>query len=309
MDLFDQLKAFVATARTGSFTAAGEELGVSHRLPARYVAELEQRLGVRLFQRTTRRVGLTPIGEALLSRAPKLLDDFDDLISEVSEEAHQMSGDIRVSAPFSFGETYVTGLLGRFTRQYPDISIDLKLSDKPVELAEDGIDLAFIIGRTDPRLLETRLLGRFQFGVFASPSYLDKYGTPHSIADLSMHSCLGDSTRPSTRRWQFKQDDKEGSVPVKVTYRVNSTRSVLDLAVEGVALAYTPEFAALAKVQSGELVQVLQDYAWESQTVSLAQLAGRVIPRKLVALVDFALEDAKAHSGLDPIYTEDDERD
>jgi len=148
MDIIDGLKAFVATAQTGSFTGAADQLGVSNRLTSKYVAELEARLGVRLFQRTTRRVGLTPAGEDLLARAPALLDDLDDLLAEVAEGSRGFSGVIRVSAPMTFGHVYVNDMLGRFAGQHPDLTLDLRLNDSFVDLASEGIDLAFRLGET-----------------------------------------------------------------------------------------------------------------------------------------------------------------
>ena len=121
MDLVDELRAFVATAQTGSFTAAADQLGVSNRLTSKYVAELEERLGVRLLQRTTRKVGLTPGGETLLAQAPALLDDLEDLLAEVAEESRGLSGTIRISAPVTLGEVYVSDMLGRFARANPGL--------------------------------------------------------------------------------------------------------------------------------------------------------------------------------------------
>ncbi|GLO80031.1 hypothetical protein MACH23_34520 [Sulfitobacter pontiacus] len=146
MDIVDELKAFVATARTGSFTAGAEQLGVSNRLTSKYVAELEARLGARLLQRTTRKVGLTPAGEDLLARAPAVLDELDALLGAVSEGSRGLSGIIRVSAPVTFGEVYVAGMLARFAEAHPDLTFDLRLDDRYVDLAADGIDLAFRMG-------------------------------------------------------------------------------------------------------------------------------------------------------------------
>ena len=162
MDLIDELKAFVATAQTGSFTAAAEQLGVSNRLTSKYVAELEGRLGVRLLQRTTRKVGLTPAGEDLLARAPALLDDLDDLIGEVSEGSRGFSGVIRISASVTFGEIYVADMLDRFGRQNPGLRFDLRLDDRHVDLAAEGIDVAFRLGRIDTRSLKARKIGSFR---------------------------------------------------------------------------------------------------------------------------------------------------
>ncbi|WP_131726475.1 LysR family transcriptional regulator, partial [Cognatishimia activa] len=162
MDVLDQIRAFVATAQSGSFTGAAEQLGISNRLTSKYVAELETRLGVRLFQRTTRKVGLTAAGEDLLARAPLLLEDFDDLLAEVSEGPRGLTGVVRVSAPVTFGEIYAAGMLGRFAETHPDLSVDLRLSDTYVDLATGGIDVAFRIGSFDLASFKVRRLGTFR---------------------------------------------------------------------------------------------------------------------------------------------------
>lgn len=160
MDLVDGLKAFVATAQTGSFTEAAQRLGVSNRITSKYVAQLEERIGAQLLQRTTRKVGLTPTGQALLARAPTLLDELDDLLGAISEESKGLTGVLRVSAPLTFGEIYITGLLSRFSALHPQLSIDLRLSDSYVDLATEGIDLAFRIGLPDTATLKVRKLGK-----------------------------------------------------------------------------------------------------------------------------------------------------
>lgn len=169
MDLVDKLKAFVATAQTGSFTAAANQLGVSNRLTSKYVADLEAQLGVRLFQRTTRKVGLTPTGEDLLARAPALLDDLDGLLADVSEGSRGFVGMIRIAAPVTFGETYVAGMLGRFTQHYPELTIDLRLNDRQADLAAEGIDVAFRIGQSDMLSLKARKTWRISLHACGQP--------------------------------------------------------------------------------------------------------------------------------------------
>ena len=183
MDIVDELKAFVATAQTGSFTAAADQLGVSNRLTSKYVAELESRLGARLLQRTTRKVGLTPAGEDLLARAPALLDELDDLLSDVSENSRGFSGVIRISAPVTFGETYVSGMLGRFSEQNPGLSFDLRLNDSYIDLARDGIDIAFRIGQSDMLSLKARKLASLDTIAVLSPSYAERRGIPEMGLD------------------------------------------------------------------------------------------------------------------------------
>ena len=293
MDLIDELKAFVATAQTGSFTAAAEQLGVSNRLTSKYVAELESRLGVRLLQRTTRKVGLTPAGEDLLSRAPALLDDLDDLIGEVSEGSRGFSGVIRISASVTFGETYVTGMLDRFGLKNPALSFDLRLSDRHVDLASEGIDVAFRMGRTDTQSLKALKLGGFASLLVASPAYLARKGTPQAPTDLARHDCIIDTNRRNPRRWSFGTGASETTVAVQGRFQVNSARAAVELAGKGHGLAYAPRFTLREALAQGLVVPVLPDHAAEMGLLNAVYLEGRVLPRKVRALIDFAAEDIR----------------
>jgi DNA-binding transcriptional LysR family regulator len=294
MDLIDELKAFVATAQTGSFTAAAEQLGVSNRLTSKYVAELEARLGVRLLQRTTRKVGLTPAGEDLLSRAPALLDDLDALIGEVSEASRGFAGVIRVSASVTFGEIWVAGMLERFGRAHPALSFDLRLTDRHVDLAAEGIDVAFRMGRTETQSLKARKLGSFRSVLVASPDYLARRGHPQDLADLAAHDCIIDTNRRTPRRWSFDAAAGETSVGVQGRFQVNSARAAAELAVKGHGLAYVPRFALREALAAGLVVPVLPDLAGAQGPLSAVYLEGRVLPRKIRALIDFAAEDLRA---------------
>lgn len=294
MDLIDELKAFVATAQTGSFTAAAEQLGVSNRLTSKYVAELEARLGVRLLQRTTRKVGLTPAGADMLARAPALLDDLDALIGEVSEGSRGFAGVIRVSASVTFGEIWVAGMLERFGRANPALSFDLRLADKHVDLAAEGIDVAFRLGRTETQSLKARKLGSFRSVLVASPDYLARRGQPQDLGDLAGHDCIIDTNRRSPRRWSFQSGSGEASVNVSGRFQVNSARAAVELAIKGHGLAYAPRFALHEALATGLLVSVLPANLGETSPLSAVYLEGRVLPRKIRSLIDFAAEDVRA---------------
>lgn len=294
MDIVDELKAFVATAQSGSFTAAADQLGVSNRLTSKYVAELEARLGVRLLQRTTRRVGLTPAGEDLLARAPALLDDLDDLLAEVAEGSHGFSGVIRISAPVTFGEIYLGAMLGRFSRANPGLTLDLRLNDRYVDLATEGIDLAFRMGSTGMVSLKTRKIGNFQGAVVASPEYVATHGAPLTPDDLSGHNCIVDTNRRSPRRWVFQRDGTDVVANVQGKMLVNSARAAAGLAINGLGIANTPRFAVHDALASGALVELLEGYRGESGTLSAVYLEGRALPRKVRALIDFAIEDIRS---------------
>ena len=293
MDLVDQLRAFVATAQTGSFTAAAGQVGTSNRLTSKYVAELEARLGVRLFQRTTRKVGLTPAGADLLARAPGLLAELDDMLAGLAEGSRGLSGVLRISAPVTFGELYVVGMLGRFAALHPGLSIDLRLSDRFADLAAEGIDLAFRLGQSDLTSLKVRRLGAFRSVVVASPGYLAQHGAPLTPADLAAHDCILDTNRRLPRRWSFVRDGAEVAVTVGGRFQVNSARGAAELAAHGLGVANVPDFAVRSQIDAGALVPLLQDCAGEPTPLGAVYLEGRSLPRKVRALIDFAVQDIR----------------
>lgn len=294
MDTLVQLKAFVATAQTGSFTAAADRLGLSNRLTSKYVAELERRLGTRLFQRTTRTVGLSPAGEELLVRAPALLDDFDDMLAGLSEGARGISGVIRVSAPQTLGEIYVAGMLGRFVDRNPDLTVDLRLSDRFVDLAAEGIDLAFRIGVSETLSLKTRKLGELQKLHVASPAYLARAGMPRTPDDLTRHACIVDTNPRYPRRWLVHFDGAEVVVNVDGRFQVNSARAAGELAAAGHGIAFAPRFALGDLLATGRLVALFDGRSGHPLQVSAVYLEGRRLPRRISALIDFAAADMQA---------------
>ena len=296
MDIVDELKAFVATARTGSFTAGAEQLGVSNRLTSKYVAELEARLGARLLQRTTRKVGLTPAGEDLLARAPVVLDELDALLGSVSEGSRGLSGIIRVSAPVTFGEVYVAGMLARFAEAHPDLTFDLRLDDRYVDLAADGIDLAFRMGVSETLSLKTRKLGTFHSSLVAHPDYVNEHGAPRTPDDLSQHACIVDTNRRQPHRWTFSKDGTAIVAQVRGRFHVNSARAAIELASAGMGIAYAPRFATADMLDTGRLVPLLEDFDMDGGPVTVVYLEGRTLPRKIRTLIDFAAEDVHAMS-------------
>jgi len=293
MDIVDELRAFVATARAGSFTAAADKLGVSNRLTSKYVAELEARLGVRLLQRTTRRVGLTPAGEDLLSRAPAVLDDLDALLGAAAEGSRGFAGIIRVSASSTFGEVYVAGMLGRFGADHPELTIDLRLSDRFVDLAADGIDLAFRVGRSDTLSIKARKLGDITAVLAASPEYLARNGTPAGPQDLAGHAFVIDTNRRGARHPIVRVDGSDVVLPMEGPLHVNSARAAAALSVAGHGIVFLPRFALADDLAAGRLVTVLEDTIAPRTAVSAVYLQGHTLPRKVRALIDFAAADIR----------------
>lgn len=294
MDTLDQLRAFVAVAQAGSFTAGADQIGVSNRLSSKYVAELEARLGVRLFQRTTRKVGLTPAGEDLLARAPALLEELETLLASIAEGSRGLTGTIRIAAPVTFGEVYVGPMLGRFAALHPGLTFDLRLDDGYTDLAATGVDLAFRIGATGMQSLRVRKLGVVRSVLVASPGHIATNGAPDSPEALARHACILDSNRQSPRRWVFLQGGAEHVVHVEGRFQVNSGRAAGALAAAGLGLAYVPRFAIAEALHNGALIPVMTVYEGTATTLSAVYLEGRALPRKVRALIDFAHDDIRA---------------
>ena len=171
--------------------------------------------------------------------------------------------------------------------------IDLRLSDHYADLASEGIDLAFRIGRSDMLSLKTRKLGEFHSVVVASPDYIAKHGAPETPEDLQQHSCILDTNRRMPTRWMLRKGKNEIVANVDGRFRVNSARASVELAIAGLGIAYAPKFALCDALESGALVQVIEGYRGETGPVSAVYLEGRALPRKVRALIDFALIDIR----------------
>ena len=300
MDLIDGLKAFVATAQTGSFTEAAERLGVSNRLTSKYVAQLEERIGARLLQRTTRKVGLTPTGQELLARASALLAEFDDMLDTASEESKGLTGLLRIAAPLTFGEIYITSLLSRFAGLHPGLSIDLRLTDSYVDLATDGFDLAFRVGLPDVATLKARKLGEITSFLVASPDYLAAKGTPTTLEELNQHTCIVDTNRREYGKWVFINEQEQKLFTPSRDLMVNSGKIARDWAIDGRGIALCPDFVLQEDIEKGRLVKLLNQYSTPTNPISAIYLTGNVMPRKVRALIDFAVEDLKSRRENSP---------
>ncbi len=293
MDTLDGIRAFVATAQTGSFTAAADQLGISNRLTSKYVGALEARLGTRLFQRTTRKVGLTPAGEELLARVPALLDEFDDVLTCVSEGAQGHVGTIRISAPVTFGEIYLADMLGRFAALHPNLNLDMRLSDAHADLAAEGIDLAFRIGETRTLSVKTRKLCTMQIVAAAAPDLLARHGMPQHPEDLAKLPCIIDTNLRDQLVWRFSRNGEAYHVKVEGRMKVNSAPAARALGLAGHGVVYSLAPVLAQDLAEGRLVPVLEGYTGHPVPVSAVYLEGRVLPRKVRDLIDFAQADMR----------------
>jgi DNA-binding transcriptional LysR family regulator len=286
MDQLNSMKAFVAVAEAGHFALASERLGLSRAMASKLVMDLEAHLGVRLLNRTTRRVSLTEPGAAYLERCRDILSAITEAESEISNQASEPVGRLRVAAPMSFGAARVAPLIAAFCARYPRVDVDLTLNDRLVDIVEEGYDLAIRIGRLSDSSLVARRIGASRSYVCASPAYLAARGRPEIPADLSRHDCLLYAYASAGDLWTFTGSAGEESVRVAGRVRCNNGDAICRMAIEGLGIIAQPDFIVGKYLRAGTLEPILPGYSLPSAGIYAVYPSARHAPRKLRALLE-----------------------
>jgi DNA-binding transcriptional LysR family regulator len=260
MSQIEDMQIFTATVDAGGFTGASAKLGLSKQFVSRRVMVLEERLGARLLNRSTRRLAVTEAGRAYYERAVKIIEDVADAERAVSSQNASPRGTLRVSAPMSFGTLHLGGLLPRFLLQHPQVNVELDLNDRFVDLISEGYDMAIRIGTLADSSLIARTLVPAPMVACCSPAYLQARGAPATPADLKVHDCLlyGHSRGVE---WVFEEDGKPWPVALTGRLRVNNGEVARDAAIAGLGIARLPTFILGPALRDGRLVPVLEHYA------------------------------------------------
>jgi DNA-binding transcriptional LysR family regulator len=288
MDRLTKITAFVKVAETGSFSAAARALGVSSTAVSKHVRELEEWLGVRLFNRTTRHVALTEIGAAFQQRCTELVGQFNELETAAGRWRSEPHGLLRVSAPLVFGAGPIAAHLPHFLAQYPQVSVELTLTDRYVDVLEEEIDVAIVVGELPNSSAVVRPLTRLQGLVCASPAYLAAHGTPVLPADLLPHNCLLHTTGPFARSWEFTcPDGTTRQVNVAGNLRANSAVAHLTAALAGHGIAVLPDYLVAEPLAQGRLVTLFAGYTAPEVAVRMVYAPGRYMASKLQVFLDF----------------------
>ncbi len=283
MQSWEGLIEFVTVAETGSFTAAARRLESSVANVSRQVSALENRLGIRLFYRTTRKVTITEAGQTYYQHCRPLLDGLDEAERAVSSLQSNPRGKLRLTAPVAWGEEYVVPRINDFVLAHPEIEVEVLLTNQQVDLVEKGFDLAIRLGRLeDSTLIARRLATRTQY-VCASPDYLLRYGTPHTLSELHNHNCL----LGTLDYWRFEEEGRERNVRVKGRLRCNSGRALLDAAEKGLGLVQLPDYYVRPGIRSGALVAVLERYRPGKEGVWALYPQNRYPSSKVKLLIDY----------------------
>ncbi len=299
MDL-NSMAVFARVVEENGFTQAALRLGMSKSAVSKSVSQLEDRVGARLLQRTTRRISLTDVGAAFYERCARILAEAEEAELAVSRLQTAPRGTLRISAPMSFGRSHLAPAVAEFLCQYSELRIDMQLSDRVVDLVDEGYDLAVRIARlTDSSLIARRLCPAPRV-TCAAPSYLARHGTPRHPSELSNHNCLLYSYLSTGDTWHFP--DRDGSdiaVAVTGSFRANNGDVLLEGAIAGVGVASAPAFMAAPALADGRLVEILPDYRDFSAAVHAVYPHNRHLSVKVRAFIDF-LADRFASPAWDP---------
>ena len=291
MDRFHAIAAFARVVETGSFARAAERLDVSVSSVSRLVADLEAHLDARLLNRTTRRLSLTETGRAFHERCVQLLADLAEAEESAGAGAVVPRGTLRVSCAVTFGTLYVAPAAGAFMARYPEMRFDVELSDRLVDLVDEGFDAAVRIGPIRGQNLVGRKVGTTQLVCCASPAYLARHGEPKAPADLAGHACLLYAYAPQRDVWTFgARTGEELKVRVAGPVHSNSGAFSVALAVEGVGIAYEPDFIVGDDVRAGRLVPILRAFAPPGSGIHVVYASRRHLSAKVRAFAEFLAE-------------------
>lgn len=290
MDRYREMQSFVAVVDAGSFVRAADALESSKAAVSRHVAELEERLGVRLLQRTTRRLSLTGEGQVFYQRCKDILAAIEEAEGEASSRALDASGLLRVNAPVSFGILHLAPLWGAFASAHPKVSLEVSLADRLVDLVEEGYDLAIRISRLGNSSLVSRKLASTRLVLCASPEYLREHGTLAAPGDLAQHAVISYSYFSSGDEWEFT--GPQGSVKVRTLPRFHANNGdtcvAAALAHQGIVLQ--PTFLVGEALKSGKLVELLPEYRSVELGIYAVYASRKQQPLKLRKLIDFLVE-------------------
>ena len=281
-----RLRAFAQVFEAGGFSAAAREHGRSKALLSKYVTDLEDELGVRLMNRTTRTLSLTEAGEIYYREISQILQQLDDLDASLAHQTAEPRGLLRVSGPRNFGETTLAPALFAFLVANPDVSIDLRLEDRFVDLVDEGIDVALRISSMPDSALIARRIADVTLSVCASPSLIAEHGMPEHPTALRNLPVIVDTNLANHGNWRFVDKDKPLTVPVSGRVRVNSPAAAGDAAAAGLGFAVLPDYLAKPLIASGKLVSVLDDFRPPSPGLHAVYAHRRHLAGKVRALID-----------------------
>ena len=283
MHTWEGISEFVAVTETHSFTGAAKQLSTSVAHISRQVSALEARLKIKLFHRSTRKVALTQSGEMYYQHCRRVLDNLADAERLVSNFHDTPTGNVRFTAPVTYGEEVIMPLVNDFLLAYPDINVRVDLSNQRADLLYEGYDFAIRLGHLPDSSLIARKLSSRKLIVCATPTYWTKHGIPHNLSDLEKHNCI----IGSADSWRFKHNNKNQQVFVQGRLRCNSGYALVDAARKDLGIIQLPDYYLQSYIESGELVPVLETFQQTEEGIWAIYPDKHYLPNKIKVLIDF----------------------
>jgi DNA-binding transcriptional LysR family regulator len=288
MDRFQAMTVFARVVEQGSFAHAADKLGMSTSAVSRRVAELEVHLATRLLNRTTRRLSLTESGRAFFERCLQLLADLDEAEAMVSATAMVPRGTLRLTSSITFGVRHLAPAIAEFAARHPPMAFDIELSDRAVDIVDEGLDLAIRIGGIGSQALIARKFATTQMVLCAAPAYIERKGLPATPEDLARHDCLTYEYLAARNLWRFRdRGGAERAVKIGGRVHANNGRLLTALAVDGLGVLLEPDFIVAPEIRAGRLVRLLPDYTPPSSDIYAAYPSRRHLSAKVRVFVDF----------------------
>ncbi len=287
----DERQVFLAVVNARGFTAAARQLNTTPAAVSRRIKALEERLGIRLLHRTTRKVRLTSAGESYFDNLQRIMHELQCVEDELSEASGKLSGALKIAAPVSFGQCRLSRTVARFARAHPAMTITLDLDDKQSDLINEGIDVAVRISHLIDSSLIARPIAPIPRYLCASPDYLERMGEPASINDLLKHRCLHYSVISEREEWRFNTSKGEQSLSIKPVYCSNNGDALAEMACEGLGLTILPSFLVEDQLSAGKLVRILKRTKLTPYTLSLVYPSRRHLSARVKALVDHLMDE------------------
>ena len=298
MDVLGPMRTFVRVVEAGSFTAVAVEQNTTQPTISRQVAALEEHLGARLLTRTTRALALTDDGRAFYEHALRALEAIGEAENAVGRRQAKPTGTLRLAVPVVLGRRHIVPRLSRFLARYPEVAIDLSMSDGFVDLVEQGIDLAIRVGEITDESLVARKIGTVRRLTVASPAYLKARGTPRTPEDLQRHDCIVYTRLATGNRWYFESKDGPLSVTVAGRYRVDNSEAVREGVLAGLGIAVIPAFAFSNEITEGAVKVLLKPYEPRLLPLNALYASRRYVPPRVRAMIDFLTHELEIDPAL-----------
>jgi len=280
---WEGISEFVSVAELGSFTQASKKLVISTAQVSRQISALESRLNIKLLYRTTRKVSLTEEGRVFYQHCRSVLDGLNEAERVITNLQSTPQGKIKITAPVTYGEQYIIPLINDFVAQYSKVEVSVYLTNKQVDLVDEGYDLAIRLGRLNDSTLMAKKLSKRASYVCASPRYLEKYGTPHTLSELEQHNCL----LGTLDYWRFNESGKEKNIRVVGGLRYNSGVGLVDATLKGLGIVQLPDYYVEQYFNDRVLVSLLDNYRMPDEGIWAVYPHNRHLSPKIRLLVEY----------------------